>query len=113
VIDEEEPVMARRPAGEKSTQTFRMPRELVLFLKAEAASGSRDLTGQVLRWLEGIRGWFGLPETARALLEADRKAMGLERADYLLHVLYLRSLELREKGPGFDGPGTGRGEGRP
>jgi hypothetical protein len=27
---------------------------------------------------------------------------------YLLHLLYQRSLELREKGPGFDAPSTGK-----
>ncbi len=88
----------------KLMQTFRMPRKLVAFLKAEARRGSRDLTGHVTRWLEGIRTHFGLPEAATALLEADRKVLGMERFEYMLHVLYQRSLELREKGTGFDAP---------
>jgi hypothetical protein len=86
-------------------QTFRMPRALVLFLKAEARSGHRDLTAHVIRWLEGIRSYFGLPGVATALLEADRKRLGMERYEYLLHALYARSLQLREKGVGFDGAG--------
>jgi len=89
---------------EKLMQTFRMPRELVTFLKSEATRGGRDLTAHVVRWLEGMRTWFGLPGAAAALLEADREALGLERYEYLLHVLFQRSLELREKGPGFDAP---------
>lgn len=89
---------------ERIMQTFRLPRELVTFLKDEATRGGRDLTSHVLRWLEGIRTWFGLPMAATALLEADREALGLERFEYVLHVLYQRSLELREKGPGFDAP---------
>jgi hypothetical protein len=99
---------ARAPeaSSEKQMQTFRMPRELVAFLRAEAERGSRDLTGHVLRCLDGIRTYFGLPAAATALLEADRKALGMERHDYLLHVLYHRSLQLREKGPGFDGPSS-------
>lgn len=84
-------------------QTFRMPRELVTFLKGEASRGGRDLTAHVVRWLEGMRTWFGLPGAAAALLDADREALGLERYEYLLHVLFQRSLELREKPPGFDG----------
>jgi hypothetical protein len=90
--------------GGKVMQTFRMPRDLVAFLKAEAARGTRDLTAHVVRWLEGMRSYFGLPEAATALLEADRKRLGMERFEYLLHALYQRSLELRERGVGFDAP---------
>jgi hypothetical protein len=68
---------------EKVMQTFRMPRELVSFLR------------------------FGLPHAATALLEDDREALGLGRPEYLLHLLYARSIELREKRPGFDAPSTG------
>ncbi len=89
---------------EKLMQTFRMPRELVTFLKSEATQGGRDLTAFVVRHLDGLRTWFGLPAAATALLEADRKALGLERYDYLLHLLFERSLALREKGAGFDAP---------
>jgi hypothetical protein len=83
-------------------QTFRMPRELVTFLKAEATRGGRDLTPYVNRQLDGLRTWFGLPDAAARLLEADREAMKLERYEYLLHLLFGRSLELMEKGPGFE-----------
>ncbi len=91
---------------EKIMQTFRMSRELVTFLKAEANRGGRDLTGHVVRWLEGMRTWFGLPEAATAMLDADREALGMERYEYLLHVLFQRSLERREKGAGFDAPAS-------
>ena len=92
---------------EKLMQTFRMPRELVTFLKTEASQRGSDLTGHVVRLLDGVRTWFGLPAAATALLEADREALGLGRYEYLLHLLYQRSLELREKGPGFDAPDAG------
>ena len=85
-------------------QTFRMTRELVTFLRGDADSRGLDLTAYVNKMLDGIRTWFGLPHTAAVLLEADREALGLHRYEYLLHVLFQRSLELREKGPGFDGP---------
>jgi hypothetical protein len=85
-------------------QTFRMPRELVTFLKGEATQRGMDLTSHVNRLLDGVRTWFGLPHAATALLEADREALGLGRYEYLLHLLYQRSLELRQKPPGFDAP---------
>jgi hypothetical protein len=85
-------------------QTFRMPRELVAHLKAEAARGGHDLTGHVVRWLEGLRTWFGLPRAATALLEADREALGLSRYEYMLHLCFQRALQLRDEGAGFDAP---------
>jgi hypothetical protein len=93
---------------EKIMQTIRMPRELVTFLKEEATRGGRDFTAHVVRHLDGLRTWFGLPAAAIAILEADREALRMGRYEYLLHLLFLRSLELREKGPGFDGPGAGK-----
>src|SRR5512143_59627 len=93
---------------EKVMQTFRMARELVTFLKSEAASKGLDLTAYVNRMLEGLRTWFGLPDAASHLLEADREALKMGRFEYILHVLFQRSLELREKGPGFDAPGADR-----
>jgi hypothetical protein len=98
---------------EKLMQTFRMPRELVTFLRGEADRRGRDLTSYVNRHLDGLRTWFGLPAAASAILEADREALELERYEYLLHLLFQRSLELREKGPGFDLPGAERKKRRP
>jgi hypothetical protein len=88
----------------KQMQTFRMPRDLVAHLKREAVSERRDLTGHVVRLLEGIRSYFGLPEAAIALLEADRRSLGMGRFEYLLHALYQRAMVVRERGPGFDAP---------
>jgi hypothetical protein len=99
-------IEALSPPADKLMQTFRMPRGLVAFLKSEAALGGRDLTGQVVRCLEGIRTYCGLPAAATALLDADRNRLGMDRYEYLLHTLYQRSQEIREKGPGFDMPGS-------
>jgi hypothetical protein len=106
--------MAKEKAGredpfqstEKVMQTFRMTRELVAFLKSEASAKGLDLTAYVNRMLEGVRTWFGLPDAASHLLQADREALNMGRYEYILHVLFQRSLELREKGPGFDAPGA-------
>ncbi len=97
---------------EKLMQTFRLPRELVTFLKDQAAGNGLDLTAYVTRVLDGLRTWYGLPEAATALLEEDRKALGMERHAYLLHLLFHRALELREMGPAFDAPGGGKRKNR-
>ncbi len=86
-------------------QTFRIPRELVTFLKQDAARTGRDLTAYVNRMLDGLRTYFGLPLAATQFLEADREALKMQRYEYLQHLVYQRSLELREKGPGFDAAG--------
>jgi hypothetical protein len=93
---------------EKLMQTFRMRRELVAFLRGEADAAGRDLTAFVNHHLDGLRTWFGLPAAASALLDADREALKMGRYEYILHLLFQRSLELREKGPGFDAPGAER-----
>lgn len=87
---------------EKLMQTFRMSRDLVSFLKAEATRRGVDLTAYVTRALEGLRNHYGLPGPAVRLLDEDREALGVDRVDYLLHLLYERSIAVREKGPGFD-----------
>ncbi len=92
----------------KVMQTFRMPRELVTFLRGESDRSGRDLTAFVNRHLDGLRTWFGLPEAARAPLEADREALKMDRYQYLLHLLFQRGLDVREKGVGFDAPGAKR-----
>ncbi len=92
---------------EKVMQTFRIPRELVTFLKEDAARTGRDLTAYVNRMLDGLRTYFGLPLAATQLLEGDRAALKMQRYEYLQHLVFQRSLDLREKGPGFDAAGGG------
>jgi hypothetical protein len=89
---------------EKVMQTFRIPRELVGRLRAEANRRGLDLTAYVIRVMGGVIGDFGLPEVARVILDDDRAALGMDREAYLLHLLFQRSLAVREEGPGFDGP---------
>jgi hypothetical protein len=87
---------------EKLMQTFRMSRDLVSFLKVQATRRGLDLTAYVTRVLEGLRNHYGLPGPAARLLDEDREALGVDGVDYLLHLLYERSIAVREKGPGFD-----------
>lgn len=108
--------MAARKAGagkdmlttDRIMQTFRMPGDLVAALRAEADRKGIDLTALVLKLTHGYLTDFGLPEAATALLDEDRAGLGMDRDAYLLHLLFQRSLAVREQGPGFDAPGKGR-----
>jgi hypothetical protein len=52
----------------------------------------------------GQRNFYGLPLPAAQLLEEDRKALDVDRADHLHHLPCERSIAVREKRPGFDSP---------
>ncbi len=93
---------------EKVMQTFRMPRELVAALRTEAERKGLDLTALIVKLAHGYLTDFGLPEAARTLLDEDRAALRMDRDAYLLHLLFHRSMAIREQGPGFDAPGKGR-----
>jgi hypothetical protein len=92
---------------EKLMQTFRIPRELVKFLKDDAAKNGLDLTAYVNKMLDGVRTWYGMPVAVSQLLDEDRENMKLRRYDYIQHLMFQRSMEVREKGVGFDAPGGG------
>jgi len=94
--------------SEKLMQPFRMPRELVVLLKAEARRKGLDLTALVVRLLHGYLTYFGLPQAATVHLEADREALGMDKGEYVVHLLFQRSQDVRQKGPGFDAPGKER-----
>ena len=91
-------------SGSKVIRTFRMPRDLVGLLGIEANRRRLDLTALILRILHGYLGHFGLPEAAVAQLEFDRETLKMDRSQYLAHLLYHRSLAVREYGAGFDDP---------
>ena len=93
---------------DKLMQTFRMPRELVARLREEAEGMGLDLTAFIIKVLHGLLTDFGLPEAATAMLDEDRAALRMNRYLYVLHLLFQRSLAVRDQGPGFDAPGKGR-----
>jgi hypothetical protein len=93
---------------EKLMQTFRMPRDLVAGLRAEADRKGIDLTALVVKLTHGYLTDFGLPEAATSVLDEDRTALGMDRDVYLLHLLFQRALAVREQGPAFDAPKPGR-----
>jgi hypothetical protein len=95
-------------SSERVMMTFRIPRDLVILVKAEAARRGLDMTALVIRLLHGYMTDFGLPPAATHQLDADREALGMDRMRYLVQLLYQRGLEVRDKGPGFDAPTKAR-----
>lgn len=93
---------------EKVMQTFRMPRELVARLRADADRRGLDLTALVVKLTGAYLEDFGLPEAATSLLDEDRAALKMDRSAYLLHLLFQRSLAVRDQGAGFDSPSKAR-----
>lgn len=98
------PRPVRRRPPKKVMKTFRLPPDLASYIEAESSRCGLDATAFVTRVLDGYRSDYGLPSAARAMLEEDRTALQLERHEYLLHALYQRQLDIRDKGAGFDSP---------
>ena len=93
---------------EKIMQTYRMPRELVDYMKKQAQDRGLDLTAFVNRVLDGYRTYYGLPLAVSEMLESDREALGMEKLDYFLHVFYRRGEAIQANKPGFDNPAMKR-----
>ena len=93
----------RSSTSEKVMQTFRMPLDLVYQLKAEAAARGSDTTAHVIRTLDGFHRYYWLPRAIAEILEDDRRALDMDRFEYLQHVLYPRSEAVQAAGNGFDG----------
>ena len=110
-------------AGEKAVLSVRMPMELATFIQEEARAralaagvpekeipepGERalNLTRMVNTILDSFRTYFNLPVILVERLEADRKALNLNRLEYLQHIVYMRSEAVQKNGPGFDKSGA-------
>ena len=110
-------------AGEKAVLSVRMPMELATFIQEEARAralaagvpekeipepGERalTLTRMVNTILDSFRTYFNLPVILVERLEADRKALNLNRLEYLQHIVYMRSEAVQKNGPGFDKSGA-------
>lgn len=98
------PSPAAPVSSEKVMQTYRMPRDLVDYLKKEAQDRGLDLTAMVNRILDGYRTYYGLPLAVSEVLEDDREALGMMKLEYFLHVFYRRSEAIQANKPGFDNP---------
>src|SRR4051812_2861335 len=89
--------------------TFRVPVDVESWLKKQAEQNQESLTDVMRRFIDDFRTLYGLPEIIVEKLEADAKALGRNRRQYLMQLLALRYEQVLAKGPGFDKQESGKG----
>jgi hypothetical protein len=103
----------RRGAGTRpepaarERQAWRLPQQLVEFLKREAKEHGNDVTQFATRIFRAF-GDYDLPRSSIVALEADREALRMRRWDYYVHAFDRRARMIGQHGPGFDAAGTVR-----
>jgi hypothetical protein len=105
----EKPVGGERlfhsPSGIKVMQTWRLPKDLVDFLRVESAAHNYEVTPFATKILNAYRSYFEVDARWAAQLEEDRLKLRMSFFEYIRHVLSGRAEEVKEQGPGFDDPG--------
>ena len=88
---------------EKAIVSFRLSFRLTSWLKDASAKRGWSMNEYVARVLDGLRDGWALPIMIRDVLDADRKALGMDEYDYICHLVATRYNEIRDKGgPGFE-----------
>ncbi len=97
------PARPGTPTTEKTVVTFRFPGDLGHWLQDEAERRGWSMNELMVTIAHDFSTWFGLPpEPVAEQLEADEKALGVDRRRYLQRVLMARYHQVLEKGPGFE-----------
>ena len=105
------PKSNRITSDEKPVISFRMSFRLTAWLKDVASKRAWSMNEYVVSALEGLQRMWGFPAMRADVLEADRKAMGLDEFDYVGHLLARRYNEIRDQGgPGFEKKAKRKGE---
>lgn len=82
--------------------TFRFSAEVIRFVRDGAKARDITNTDYVDVLLRDAMNFHGLPPDQQQRLEAERDALKYDPIEYSQYVLWMRALELRRKGPGFD-----------
>jgi hypothetical protein len=99
-------------SSEKQILSFRLPKNLLEWLRVSSDVREWSVNEMVVRCLDGFRVWFGLPAAMAALLESDREAMGMDHYDYFAHLIGRRYDDIRSHGVGFEKKGEGGKSGK-
>src|SRR2546428_13704205 len=83
---------------EKAIVSFRLSFRITDWLKGAAAARGWSMNEYVARVLDGLRDWWFLPKMIAHVLEADRKAMGIDEYDYIVQLLATRYNAIRDRG---------------
>src|SRR5947209_2902373 len=82
--------------------SVRFPIDVMAWFKSQAESKGEPITDLVRRIVDDYRTLFGLPKLIVDALDADAKALGLPRREYVMHLVARRYEEVLSRGPGFD-----------
>ena len=95
--------MPRTPTDEKPVVSFRMTSTIIEWLRQVSIARQWSMNQYVVAALDGLRSCWRLPAMIADVVEADRKAMGMDQFDYIGHLLARRYNEIRDQGgPGFE-----------
>jgi hypothetical protein len=94
--------MPKTFSSETISLSVRFPTKLMAWAKAGAEKNGESINEFVRRGLDDMRCLFGLPQVMVDAMDADAKALGLDRREYLMHLVAVRYQEVLAKGPGFE-----------
>ncbi len=80
--------------SEKAVISFRLPIQLANWLRRQVEAEGGSLNDTVVTALEDLRSWFSTTKPVAEALEADRKAFGDSKREYLRRLLQYRYDEL-------------------
>jgi len=90
--------MGQRPSEEIELVATRVPTAVSRQLEAMAGAEKRAISSLARAIIENFF-YVGLPPQMRAALEQDEKRLGLNRRDYINHLLFERTRAIEKEAP--------------
>src|SRR5437763_14262997 len=90
--------MGQRPSEEIELVATRVPTAVSRQLEAMAGAEKRAISSLARAIIENFF-YVGLPPQMLAALEQDEKRLGLNRRDYITHLLFARTRAVAEEAP--------------
>lgn len=100
------PKRTRAPKGQgkDATVSFRCSAEFAKQLQDWAQARGVSVTDYIVQWMRTVLDFHGVPPEIAASLRRERAELGMDEFEYAYFMNFLRALEVRKKGPGFDLP---------
>jgi hypothetical protein len=94
--------------GKEGSITFRCSAEFAEQLRRWAAERGLSVTDYIVLLMRGALEFHGLPPEMAGILHRERAGLGMNEFEYFHYAHFMRALELRRKGIGFDLPDVDR-----
>ncbi len=82
--------------------TLRLSTKVAAWLKNLSETRRESVNDLLRQVVDDAHSLYGLPMTIVQALDDDAKALGMERRDYLMHLLALRYNQIVREGVGFE-----------